>query len=87
MNFKTSILRYWLAMNASAFDAAAHAVVVFFGLAGGHAVVASIQVITLQQFAAVFLVAFGRGILAYLEAHPVANLIAPPIAPNPEPKA
>lgn len=69
------ILRYWLAMNASAFDAAIHAASAFFGVAGAHAAIDAVPALTLQQFAAVFLLAFGRAILNYLDAHPVAELI------------
>jgi hypothetical protein len=75
MKIPPAILRYWLAMNASAFDAAVHSCVAFFGVAGAHAVMDSIPALNLQQFAAVFLVAFGRTILAYLDAHPLSDLI------------
>ncbi len=70
-----SILRYWLAMNASAFDAAIHSTVAFFGVAGAHAAIDSIPALNAQQFAAVFLITFGRAILAYLDAHPVSELL------------
>ena len=72
---KASILRYWLAMNASALDAAVHSSVAFFGVAGAHAVSDSIPALNLQQFAAVFLIAFGRAILSYLDAHPLSALV------------
>jgi len=78
---KVSILRYWLAMNASGLDAAVHACVAFFGVAGAHAALDSIPALNLQQFAAVFLIAFGRAILNYLDAHPLSQLL-----PVPEPK-
>lgn len=76
MNFKQQILRYWLAMNVSAFDAAVHAGAAFLGVAGAHAAVDSIPALNLRQFAAVFLIAFGRAVLAYLDAHPVESLLA-----------
>jgi hypothetical protein len=75
MNFKQQLLRYWLAMNASAFDAAVHSSVAFFGVAGAHAAIESIPALTLEQFASVFLIAFGRAILTYLDAHPISELI------------
>jgi hypothetical protein len=76
MNLKQQILRYWLAMNASAFDAAAHACAAFLGVAGAHAAMDTVPALNLRQLAAVFLITFGRAILAYLEAHPVAGLPA-----------
>ena len=72
---KPSILRYWLAMNASAFDAAVHASAAFFGVSGVHAVVDAVPALTAEQFAAVFLMAFGRAILAWLDKNPLAALI------------
>jgi hypothetical protein len=75
MKIPPSITRYWLAMNASAFDAAVHSSVAFFGVAGAHAAIESIPALNLQQFAAVFLITFGRAILAYLDAHPLSSLI------------
>jgi hypothetical protein len=75
MKIPPAILRYWLAMNASAFDAAVHSCVAFFGVAGAHAAIESIPALNLQQFAAVFLITFGRTILAYLDAHPVSALL------------
>ena len=74
-NWKLKLLRYWLAMNASAFDSAVQAAVAFFGLAGAHAVSAAIPALTWQQFLAVFLTAFGRAVLIYLQAHPLTVLI------------
>ena len=76
MNWKLSILRYWLAMNASAFDSAVHAAVAFFGVAGAHAAMDAIPALSIQQVAAVFLIAFGRAILNYLDQHPLAELLA-----------
>ena len=71
---KAHLLRYWLAMNASAFDSAVHSVVAFFGVAGAHAVVDNIPALTLQQGAAVFLIAFGRALLDYLDKHPLTQI-------------
>lgn len=77
MKIPPSILRYWLAMNASAFDAAVHSSVTFFGIAGAHAAVESIPALNPQQFGAVFLITFGRAILVYLDAHPLDQLLDP----------
>ncbi len=79
MKFKIppAILRYWLAMNASALQAAVHSSVAFFGVAGAHAAMDAIPALTIQQFAAVFLIAFGRAILNYLDAHPLTALLPP----------
>ena len=71
MNWKMQLLRYWLAMNASAFNSAVHALAAFFGVAGAHAVMDAIPALSIQQVAAVFLIAFGRAILAYLDANPL----------------
>ncbi|HTB86014.1 MAG TPA: hypothetical protein VK742_20380 [Candidatus Sulfotelmatobacter sp.] len=71
---KQQILRYWLAMNASAFDAAVHSSVAFFGVAGAHAAFDAVPALNLQQFAAVFLITFGRAILNYLDANPLEKL-------------
>jgi hypothetical protein len=76
MNYKQKILRYWLAMNATAFDAAIHALVLFCGVAGAHEATQWVPALNLQQLGWVFLIAFGRAILAYVEAHPVAATLA-----------
>jgi hypothetical protein len=68
---KTLVLRYLLAMNASALQAAAHAGKAFFALAGAHAIANEVPPINWQQFAAVFLLAFAMEILNYLDTHPV----------------
>ena len=83
MKIPPSILRYWLAMNASALDAAVHSSVAFFGVAGAHAAFDAVPALNLQQFAAVFLIAFGRAILNYLDAHPLKDLL-PAAAPTTE---
>ena len=62
-------------MNATALDSAVQSSAAFFGVAGAHAAMDAIPALTIQQFAAVFLIAFGRAILNYLEAHPLADLI------------
>ena len=76
MNLKKQILRYWLAMNASAFAAAAHACAAFLGVAGAHAASEAIPALNLRQLAAVFAITFGRALLAYLDAHPVEGLLS-----------
>lgn len=86
MKIPPSILRYWLAMNASAIDGAVHSAKAFFGVAGAHAVSESIPALNLQQFAAVFLIAFGTGILKYLDANPLAALLPLPALTAPMPQ-
>ena len=76
MNLKRQILRYWLAMNATALDAAIHALVLFCGVAGAHEATQLVPALNLQQLAWVFLIAFGRAMLAYAAAHPVAAALA-----------
>ena len=75
---KTQLLRYWLAMNASALQAGAHAGRAFFALAGAHAIANDIPAINWPQFVAVFLLAFGMEILNYLDTHPL------PLSPSAE---
>ena len=68
---KKQLLRYLLAMNVSAVQAGSHSLNAFLGVAGAHAAIDSIPALGLQQCAAVFLIAFGRGILNYLDTHPL----------------
>ncbi len=75
MSYKSQFWRYWLAMNASALDAAVHSCAAFFGVAGAHAAMEMVPALNLQQTAAVFAMSFGRGILNYLAAHPVAGRV------------
>lgn len=75
---KQSLVRYWLAMNASALQGGAHAAKAFFAVAGAHAAVDSIPALNPHQLGAVFVLAFGMEILNYLDAHPV------PLSPNAE---
>jgi hypothetical protein len=76
MDLKQSILRYWLAMNATALDAAIHALALFCGVAGAHEATQWVPALNLQQLGWVFLIAFGRAVLAYVAAHPVAAALA-----------
>ena len=76
MQLPKPILRYWLALNASALEAGLHAVTAYLGVAGAHAAVGSIPALQAGQLAAVFGISCGRGILNYLEAHPVTELLA-----------
>jgi hypothetical protein len=71
-NLKPQCWRYWLAMNASAFDAAVHACAAYFGVAGAHAALDSVPALSAQQWLAVFAISFARGVLNYLEAHPLS---------------
>ena len=70
---KQQLLRYWLAMNASALQAAAHSAKAFFGVAGVHAVDESIAALNLHQFVGVFLITFGMELLNYLDTHPLPH--------------
>jgi len=65
-------LRYWLAMNASAVQSAAHATKAFVATAGAHVVQDSIPALNLSQIGAVFAFAF---VLNWLDAHPLSALI------------
>ena len=77
MKIPPSILRYWLAMNASAFQAAVHSTKAYVGVAVAHAAADSIPALNLQQLAGIFLLTFGMEILNYLDAHPLSELLAP----------
>ena len=66
-----SFLRYWLAMNASAFQAAAHAAKAYVALALASAAGAGVPALNWKQLAAVFLFAFGQAILNWLAEHPL----------------
>lgn len=79
--WKPQLFRYGLAMNASALDAAAHACAAFFGVAGVHAAAECVPALSLTQLGAVFALSFARGILAYLEAHPLEELPALTLTP------
>lgn len=68
---KQQFLRYWLAMNATAAQSAAHAVRAFCGLAGMHQVYTSVPTINLQGALVVFLFSFGAAILKFLDEHPL----------------
>jgi hypothetical protein len=76
--FKQQLLRYWLAMNASALNSGVHSARAFFGVAGAHAALDSIPALNLQQFASVFLIAFGSEVLNYLSTHPLSSLLDQP---------
>ncbi|HEV2329230.1 MAG TPA: hypothetical protein VGY56_10620 [Verrucomicrobiae bacterium] len=76
-SLKQQLLRYWLAMNASAFDAASHASMTFVAASGGHELSPGIAPFDLKQFALIFGMAFVGGLRAYLKAHPIDNLLAP----------
>jgi hypothetical protein len=75
----SSILRYWLAMNATAFDAAVASVMSYGGVATFHTAAAelgsNVPALTLQQLVLIFISSFGWAILQYLHAHPLQNLL------------
>ena len=79
--FKLELLRYWLAMNGSAVQAAAHSVKAFMAVAGAHAAVDSVPALNLHQTLAVFLFSFGLAALDFLDKNPLPAL--PSLAPDP----
>ena len=72
--FKLQILRYWLAMNATAVQSAAHAGKAWLAIAGAHAMSDTVPALTVQQFAAVLLLAFGSSLLDWLDKNPLPTL-------------
>ena len=78
---KLHALRYLVCMYASGLNSGVHAVVAFFGVAGVHAVADSVPALTLQQLIGVFLLAQAKGMLNYLDTHPI--LAGPAPAPLP----
>jgi hypothetical protein len=103
MKIPPSILRYWLAMNASAFQTTVHSVNLFLSSAAAHTVseelpgLGMIPAISLPQLLVFALFIFARAILAYLDAHPITELlpaipiippiVGKPVGPEPEPTA
>lgn len=81
-----SVKRYWLAMNASAVDATVHSYMLISGVALVHVASDAVPAFNLQQCVSMFLLTFGRAILAYLSAHPVSQLLDGSNAQNPTPK-
>jgi hypothetical protein len=75
MKIPSSCLRYWLAMNASAVQSAAHATKAFLATAGAHVVQDSIPALNLPQIGAVFAFAFVLEVFNWLDAHPLSALI------------
>ena len=79
MKIPPSILRYGWAMNATAFDAAVGSVMIYGGAATMHQAAqelgSAVPALTLQQFAMVFISAFGWAILQYLHTHPLEDLL------------
>ena len=72
-----SVKRYLLAMNASAVDATVHSYVLISGVALVHVTSNTVPAFNLQQCAYMFLITFGRALLAYLSAHPISQLLPP----------
>lgn len=71
MNWKQQCLRYWLAMNASAVQSAAHAGKAWLAVAGAHAIAETIPALDLNQFCAVLGVAFLQEIMNWLDKNPL----------------
>ncbi len=77
MNWKKQLLRYWLAMNASAVQSCAHSAKAWVATAALHAADDSIPVLNLAQFAAVLAFFFGQALLDYLDKNPLPKLASP----------
>jgi hypothetical protein len=75
---KQQLLRYWLAMNASAIRGAAHAGKTWLATAGVHAIDGAVPALNLNQFLAVLGFTFALGILDWLDKNPL------PEEPEPE---
>jgi hypothetical protein len=84
-SIQQQLLRYWMAMNATALQSGVHALKIYCGVAGFHEASAtvlpawSVAALDLKQGALVFAVAFGSAILDYLDANPIGKLF-PPVA-------
>jgi hypothetical protein len=74
---KQQIARYWLAMNASAFDTTVNASLTYTGISLAHGASESIPALSLQQFGIFVCVTFGIAILKYIQANPIAKLFPP----------
>ena len=81
MNIPQTIVRYWLAMNASAVQSATHTTKTFIATATAHALQNNIPALNLPQAAAVFGLAFALEIFNWLDTHPLTDLIPPDAAP------
>jgi len=68
---KKQLLRYWLAMNASALRGAAHAGKTWLATAGVHAINGAVPALNLNQFLAVLGFTFALGILDWLDKNPL----------------
>ena len=68
---KQQLLRYWLAMNASALRGAAHAGKTWLATAGVHAINGAVPALNLNQFLAVLGFTFALGILDWLDKNPL----------------
>ena len=76
---KQQILRYWLAMNASAFDSAAITIKAFLGGAVAHTLSGdSIPGLNWAQLMSVLAVAFVWGIVNFIIANPIEKLFPVP---------
>ena len=73
---RTKLYHYWLAANATAIDAAVHALVLFCGAAGAHQMVEAVPALNLPQLASLFAVAFLKAIAEFVAEHPLAELIS-----------
>jgi len=82
---KQQLLRYWLAMNASALRGAAHAGKTWLATAGVHAINGAVPALNLNQFLAVLGFTFALGILDWLDKNPLPEEPEPEaMGPKPE---
>jgi hypothetical protein len=72
---KAKLFYYWLAMNASAFQAAVHSAKAYMGIATAHAAIDSIPALNWQQMGAVFVTSFVVELINYADAHPLSALL------------
>lgn len=77
MKLPPSILRYWLAMNASAVQSAAHSVKAWVATAALHTANESIPALNLIQFLAVAGFFFLQATLDYLDKNPLPAFSTP----------
>jgi hypothetical protein len=74
-SIKQQLFRYWLAMNASAFDSAVRACTTFTAGSAAHELVPSMMAFDLKQLGLLFVIAFAHGLDAYLKANPISQNI------------
>ena len=74
MNWKQQVLRWWLALNASAVQSCAHSVKAWVATAALHTANDAIPALTAAQFGAVIAFFFLQAALDYLDKNPLPSL-------------